>query len=72
MTSLDASGFSITLLKATPDMLDAIDDVTTAVGWPRTFTDQPVSGAIKTVTPKTEPAANSSVEGTGPKSKWQW
>lgn len=35
MTSLDGPGFSITLLKATPDILGHIDADTDAVGWPR-------------------------------------
>jgi hypothetical protein len=33
MTSLDGPGFSITLLKATPEMVKYIDQPTTAVGW---------------------------------------
>ena len=33
MTSLDSPGFSITLLKANPEMLDYIDAPTTATGW---------------------------------------
>jgi hypothetical protein len=37
MTSLNASGFSITLLKSDREMLDAIDAPTTAVGWPRSI-----------------------------------
>jgi hypothetical protein len=33
MTSLDGPGFSITLLKATSEILEYIDAPTTAVGW---------------------------------------
>lgn len=39
MTSLDGPGFSITLLKATTEMLEHIDAPTNALGWPvPTFT----------------------------------
>lgn len=45
MTSLDASGFSITLLKATPEILAAIDAPTSAIGWPQTASNfQPYTG----------------------------
>ena len=45
MTSLDASGFSITLLKASSEMLAAVDASTSAVGWPQTASNfQPYSG----------------------------
>lgn len=33
MTSLDGKGFSITLLKATPAMLEALDAPATTPGW---------------------------------------
>lgn len=33
MTSLDALGFSITLLKATPETISYVDAPTKAVGW---------------------------------------
>lgn len=36
MTSLDGKGFSITLLKATPAMLEALDVPATTPGWPIT------------------------------------
>lgn len=45
MTSLDASGFSITLLKATSEILGAIDASTSAIGWPQTASNfNPYSG----------------------------
>ncbi|KAI5456694.1 dihydroxyacetone kinase [Mariannaea sp. PMI_226] len=37
MTSLNASGFSLTLLRAIPDWLEALDYPTSAVGWPRSI-----------------------------------
>lgn len=36
MSSLDGPGFSITLLKATSEMLKYIDAPSNAVGWPST------------------------------------
>lgn len=53
MTSLDASGFSVTLLKATPLMLDSLDAGTSAIGWPKVATNflpyegkQVIDGAV--------------------------
>ncbi|KAH7155977.1 dihydroxyacetone kinase [Dactylonectria macrodidyma] len=67
MTSLDASGFSVTLLKATPEMLDAIDDVTTAVGWPRSIANPAAINGKQVVNSKQEMSPKPLSESTGPK-----
>lgn len=69
MTSLDASGFSITLLKATPEMLEAIDDPTTAVGWPRSFANPAAINGKQVVDSKRETSPRPSFDSTGPKSE---
>ncbi|KAM6507060.1 hypothetical protein FALCPG4_018450 [Fusarium falciforme] len=66
MTSLDASGFSITLLKATPEMLDAIDDATTAVGWPRSIATPRAIVGNRVIKSKRE-ASEPSFSNAGPK-----
>lgn len=69
MTSLDASGFSITLLKATPDMLEAIDDPTTAVGWPRSCANPAAINGKQVVDSKPEKSPRPPVDSNEPKSK---
>lgn len=67
MTSLDASGFSITLLNANLDLLEAIDYPTSAVGWPRSISVPQISNAhIKNAEEKT--SHSSLTESRGPKS----
>lgn len=68
MTSLDASGFSITLLNSTPDFLDAIDDQTSAVGWPRSIFTPTLSNGHAVDTQATKSTSSLS-DSTGPKSK---
>ncbi|KAM5344194.1 hypothetical protein ACJ41O_012731 [Fusarium nematophilum] len=67
MTSLDASGFSITLLKATPDILEAIDHPTSAVGWPQTGSDSPEINGSRIVNSLLETAHRATTESSGPK-----
>ncbi|KAJ5626346.1 hypothetical protein N7510_002655 [Penicillium lagena] len=67
MTSLDALGFSITLLKATPEMLDAIDDVTTAVGWPRSIANPAAINGKQVVDSKQDMLPTPLTDSAGPK-----
>ncbi|KAF4459486.1 dihydroxyacetone kinase [Fusarium albosuccineum] len=67
MTSLDASGFSITLLKATPDTIAAIDDQTTAVGWPQSIASSPESSSKRIVDTPTKATPKPAIESSGPK-----
>ena len=69
MTSLDASGFSITLLKATPDMLEAIDDPTTAVGWPRSISNPAAVNGHQFVDSVQETSPKTTSDSTGPRSE---
>jgi dihydroxyacetone kinase len=64
MSSLDGPGFSITLLKATAEMVEYIDAPTTALGWapPRKVTlgaevkdEPPVTGTGHAVATATGP-----------------
>lgn len=69
MTSLDASGFSITLLKATPEMLEAIDEPTSAVGWPRSVANPAAFHGKQIVNTPMETLSRSTFDNTGPKSE---
>lgn len=66
MTSLDASGFSITLLKVSPDALAALDTATSAVGWGQAFANfQKYDGTrVEESQPK---ETNGTVPSSGPK-----
>lgn len=74
MTSLNGPGFSITLLRASTDMLRYLDAPTSALGWSRSAehnTVVPCSFAANT-TPMDLPGANAQSANTnlpGPKGK---
>lgn len=66
MTSLDASGFSITLLKASPDSLLALDAATSAVGWGQSFSNfQAFTG--NRIEESRNGVSNGTVPSSGPK-----
>lgn len=66
MTSLDASGFSITLLKIDPDVLPALDAATSAVGWGQSFCNFQKYEGTRVEESKTN-AASGTVPSSGPK-----
>ena len=68
MTSLDAAGFSITLLKATPDMVAALDKPTTAVGWPQAAGNYQKYHGAQVIETSHEPTSEAPPKATGPKS----
>lgn len=65
MTSLDASGFSITLLGIKDDALSALDATTSAIGWGQSFSSfQAYNG--KRLEESQESSTNETMSTTGP------
>lgn len=66
MTSLDASGFSITLLRVNPDVLLALDAATSAAGWCQAFSNFQVYNGAR-VEESQESATKATLSNAGPK-----
>ncbi|KAI6778149.1 uncharacterized protein J7T54_007195 [Emericellopsis cladophorae] len=67
MTSLDACGFSVTILKATDEMIASLDSPTTAIGWLQTYSAfKPYTGK-RVVTTTTAKSSDTNLKTPGPK-----
>ncbi|EEY21666.1 dihydroxyacetone kinase [Verticillium alfalfae VaMs.102] len=67
MTSLDASGFSVTILKATDEIIASLDSPTTAIGWPQTYSAfKPYTGE-RVLESASEKSSDHTSKASGPK-----
>ncbi|RXG41322.1 hypothetical protein VDGE_09648 [Verticillium dahliae] len=67
MTSLDASGFSITILKATDEIIASLDSPTTAIGWPQTYSAFKPHTGERVLESAFEKSSDNTSKASGPK-----